>query len=74
MIRLVAERGPVDIAWDAFDAAAIMLNRMYAEVDPKSDTADERAARCEAAQQVAHLWQEWQALFLGASVSPVPAT
>lgn len=72
MIRLAADNSPVDIAWGAFDAAAIDLNRMYREVDPATDTAADRARRMKAGKEVLLLWNAWRALFL-ADDQPRPA-
>ncbi|MCP3732051.1 hypothetical protein M9978_16625 [Sphingomonas sp. MG17] len=70
-IRLAASNDPVDAAWAAFDAAAIRFKRMYDRVERLSID-HERAARMEAAQEVARLWDEWRALYLAASGDDEP--
>lgn len=73
MIRLASESSPVEIAWAAFDAAAITLNRMYAEVRPESDTPADREARMALAMEVASRWDEFRRLFVGDDLDPRPA-
>lgn len=70
MIRLAADNSPVEVAWAAFDAAAIRFHRMYATRDPMHDSAEHRAERMALAQDVAKLWDEWRALFLGDEPRP----
>jgi hypothetical protein len=74
MIQVVASNAPVDVAWAAFDRAAIRFHRMYSRLDPRfpDDDAD-RAERMKAAQEVATLWDEWRKLFLGDDADPRPA-
>lgn len=65
MIHLAVENSPIDAAWAAFDAAAIRLNRMYAECSPDWDTPAEVEARRQLSIEVVRLWSAFQALFLG---------
>lgn len=65
MIHVVASNSPVEVAWAAFDTAAIRFHRMYAQADATQDTDTDRARRMAAAQDVARLWDEWRKLFLG---------
>ncbi len=67
MMRLAVENTPAEVAWAAYDAAAIALHALYAaaaDMD-REDTSAERAARMKAGQEVVRLWDEWRALFLG---------
>lgn len=61
MVHLASSTSPVDLAWSAFDTAAIRLHRMYSRSD--ADAPEQRAARLELAQEVSKLWDEWRALF-----------
>jgi len=67
MIRLAATTAPVDLAWTAFDDAAIRLNRMYATapLSKQFDDSENRKRRQDAAINVLRLWEEWRELFLG---------
>jgi hypothetical protein len=65
MIHVVASNDPVDVAWAAFDRAAIRFHRMYARADIMHDGEADRAERMKAAQEVATLWDEWRKLFIG---------
>jgi len=65
MIRLAAATPPVDLAWSAFDAAALRLNLVYRTVDLRTDTPADRAQRMTLAIETARLWDEWRKLFLG---------
>lgn len=66
MIRLAVENSPTDLAWRAFDEAALALHRRYAADARRSSAMSppERTARMRAAQEVARLWDEWRVLFL----------
>jgi hypothetical protein len=64
MIRLAAATSPVDLAWAAFDAAALRLNHLYRLVDLTTDTPADRAQRMKLAGETARLWDEWRKLFL----------
>ena len=70
MTVLTSNNSPIDMAWSAFDAAAIELHRMYPGVDPAKDTSAERARRMERAEDVLRLWNAWRALFLGDETRP----
>lgn len=67
MIRVVASNSPAEVAWEAFDAAAIRFHMLYcAAADSDLDDHPEaRAARFKAAQEVSRLWDEFNKLFLG---------
>jgi len=65
MIRLAAATSSVDLAWAAFDAAALRLNYLYRLVDLTTDTPADRAQRMKLAGETARLWDEWRKLFLG---------
>lgn len=65
MIRLATVTDPVDLAWAAFDAAALRLHYLYGTIDLITDTPDDRAQRMKLAIEVARLWNEWRKLFLG---------
>ncbi len=65
MIRLAATTAPVDLAWAAFDAAALRLNLVYRTVDLRTDTPTDRAKRMALAIETTRLWNEWRELFLG---------
>lgn len=64
MIRLAAATSPVDLAWAAFDAKALLLNHVYRNVDLLTDTPADRAQRMTLANETARLWNEWRTLFL----------
>ena len=68
MIRLAVENSPTDVAWRAFDKAALALHQRYAADACRSSgmSPPERTARMRAAQEVVRLWDEWRALFLAA--------
>ncbi len=70
MIRVVASNDPVDIAWTAFDAAALKLHRMYSNPASGASSSAERMAK---AQEVVRLWDEWRKLFLDGEDGPAPA-
>jgi len=73
MIRVVASNDPVDVAWAAFDAAAISFHSLYsaaADMD-RDDTEVARRARFEAAQDVVRLWDEFLRLSVGDEPRPV---
>lgn len=75
MIQLASSNSPVEVAWAAFDAAALALHCEYAAcgafgsgvraVDP-----DARNRRMLAAQEVVRLWDEWRTLFLASEPFP----
>lgn len=65
MIRLAAVTLPVDLAWAAFDGAALRLNYLYRTVDLTTDTPADRAQRMTLAIETTRLWDEWRKLFLG---------
>ncbi|APZ98047.1 hypothetical protein BWQ93_05805 [Sphingopyxis sp. QXT-31] len=73
MIHVAASNSPAEVAWAAFDAAAIRLNRMYAECAPDWDTPEERAARLSLSLEVVRLWNEFRALLVGDDTGPRPA-
>lgn len=62
-MEVVASNSPEQAAWAAYDAAQIALHEVYAAVNPQSDTAEQRHARFEAAQEVARLWHDFVRLF-----------
>ena len=64
MIRLAAATSPVDLAWAAFDAAALRFHYMYRHVDLTTDTPADSAVRQRLAGETARLWNEWRELFL----------
>lgn len=64
MIRLAATTSPVDLAWAAFDEAAIRFHRAYA-IAPLFDAPEDRTRRQGEAVEVLRLWEEWRELFLG---------
>ena len=64
MIRLAATTAPVDLAWAAFDAAALRLNHIYRTVDLLTDTPADRTQRMTLAMEAAQLWNEWRDMFL----------
>jgi hypothetical protein len=64
MIRLAAATPAVDLAWAAFDSAALRLNHLYRICDLTTDTPADRADRMKLAAETAHLWDEWRNLFL----------
>jgi len=70
MMHLAFEQSPVDAAWAAFDAAAIRLNRMYAECSPDWDTPEETTARRELSIEVVRLWNEFRTLLVGQDPRP----
>ncbi|KQO13256.1 hypothetical protein [Sphingomonas sp. Leaf242] len=65
MIRLATTTSPVDLAWAAFDAAALRFHYMYRHIDLTTDTPADSAARQRLAGETARLWDEWRKLFLG---------
>ncbi|MGA1800216.1 hypothetical protein VH567_15705 [Sphingomonas sp. 4RDLI-65] len=65
MIRLAATTPPVDLAWAAFDAAALRFQHMYRHIDLATDTPADSAVRQRLAGETARLWDEWRKLFLG---------
>lgn len=71
-IRLEVSNDPVSVAWAAFDAAAIRLQRYYARA-AIDDTPALRAERMAAAQETIRLWKEWRELFLTCDDEPRPA-
>lgn len=62
-IRLAATSSPVEIAWAAFDAAALRLNHIYAEIASGRDVASDAKARFELALEVVRLWVVFRDLF-----------
>lgn len=70
MMHLAVENSPVEAAWAAFDTAALRLHALYQDGSPTWDSPAESDARRELAQEVARLWKEWQALFLGDDAGP----
>lgn len=73
MLTLAATSTPDEVAWAAFDAAAMTFQRMYQLADPMTDTEAERARRRAASLEVARLWDEWRTLFLADAPEPRPA-
>ena len=65
MIHLAATTSPVDLAWAAFDAAALRFQYMYRDIDLTTDTPADSAVRQRLAGETARLWDEWRTLFLG---------
>ena len=65
MIHIAASNSPVEIAWAAFDAAAIRLNELYARADGVPDTPAERKARYDLSLEVVRLWNEFRILLVG---------
>lgn len=76
MIRVVASNSPVEAAWAAFDAAALSFHALYgaAADSEREDTAQTRAIRMKAAQEVVGLWDDFRNLYLAdAGHDPMPA-
>jgi hypothetical protein len=65
-LHLASETPPVDVAWEAFDTAALELQRMYKEGSYLSRTRREQSLK------VAKLWSDFIAL-MGDADQPRPA-
>ena len=64
-LRLAAQSDPVEIAWHAFDGAALALHAMYRAADEsEADPANSAHHRMRKAHEVANLWDAWRALYL----------
>lgn len=72
-IQLAASNSPVDVAWLAFDRAALRMHRLYANASSVPDTPEERERRMQAGQEVVRLWDEWRTLYLRDGDEPRPA-
>jgi len=64
MIQLAATSSPVEVAWAAFDAAAIRLNAIYADASTDWDSPAEHRERFELAMETVRLWKAFSDLFL----------
>lgn len=64
---------PLEIAWARYDAAVLGLQRIYERAGSEPETWEtdaKRQVRMEAAVNVARLWREFMALYVGPSSSP----
>jgi hypothetical protein len=73
MLIIAASNSPEQVAWAAFDDAALRLHRMYATADLSTGSDADRARRLQMAIEVARLWDEWRELFLAGGDEPRPA-
>ena len=73
MLIVAASNSPEQVAWAAFDEAALRLHRMYATADLNTGDDADRARRLQMAIEVARLWDSWRTIFLGSDNEPRPA-
>ena len=69
-MQVVSENSKLDAAWSAFDIARIRLEALYHDATLAPEPHALRIQRCEAAIEVARLWNKWRDIFLSNDRGP----